>query len=247
MNFCPHCGKPIRPGVRFCPHCGRPINNQPQMRPQINQVNYQYPRRHRHVFIKWLTAIAVIILAIGGGIFGYSQFNGTHKKPISEIITNHKNSSQSDSNHHSSPNKPGYTLSVFPKSIRGTWYSYDDDKLETLKITATAITDDGNTTYLHAGPVKSLPKMHPKHSTWIYASRPHKIRGIDLTEVRGWNQGAGDGASYGAFQSTDNSNNPITVLECAGGADVSLNGNFYQSKSTAEQMKKQVFTGEKKY
>lgn len=212
------------------------------------------------------TAIVVLLLAIGGGgAYYYHQSNSNQAsqqttRQASQGQSHAKRQNSHHSNWHNIPvhhktttgkmkqsqpvNKPGYTLSVLPKDIQGTWYSYNEGKLETLTISNDKITDDYGSTTIHARPKNTNSMKASKHPKWSIALTPSAIRGQHFTQIMGWNQSAGDGESYAIINV-----NGMTILDSAGGADYWTDANFYRTPQQAKQNKKKIYKnkGEKGY
>lgn len=167
----------------------------------------RYYRRH-HYFRN--SAIIILLLAIGAGGDYYYYHQSNSSQPIQQSS---RQASQGQSSHkpmhqslihrtvnkvnrvkqsvsHSQPaNKPGYTLSVLPKNLQDTWYSYDNDgKLDTLVITPNKIIDNGHTQIIHARPMKFNALKAANHSSWSIAiPYKHSLRGQHFTDILGWN------------------------------------------------------------
>jgi len=82
--FCPHCGKPVRVGVKYCPSCGKPV---PPSSPQSHT-----PPPEKPPVTKWMLPIAGIItllliccMVIGGVWWG--KTHNDHETPATPEAT----------------------------------------------------------------------------------------------------------------------------------------------------------------
>lgn len=133
------------------------------------------------------------------------------------------------------------TMKVFPKSIRGTWYHYDGKgHYGTTKITAKKIKErsysSGHwytyTTPLHHRKTTADPDKASRHLKWGVA-----IKVSGWTDLRGWNQSAGDGAYYKVGHQRYHGKH-VRVLKEAGGAMIEVNKHSYKTKHLAKHFQR---------
>ena len=266
MIHCPHCHHLVNANHSFCPYCGTSLKKMTNdSRYNLNyksNLNYSplppiQPYHKKHHYIIGTLAI-ILLLAIGaGGADLLSSSNHSRKPRITTPQSSQSISNKNNNAHHSSRtpivdhthkqaapvNKPGYTLAVLPQNLQGTWYSYDNKKLDMLIITPHKIIYNGHTESIKSRPKNTDAMKATKHPNWGCALiAPKAVRGIRLLNVRGWNQGAGDGDDYGLIN-----NHGMMVLDLAGGAGAETDANFFKSKQQAKQNKKKSFKGEKRF
>ncbi|MFC6290715.1 hypothetical protein [Levilactobacillus angrenensis] len=145
------------------------------------------------------------------------------------------------------------TLKTLPKRYRHTWYHYANGQLSTLTFSKRKIA--GRTYYeRHQPAVKYLAHIHAhkltttkfrRHVTWSAATsvRAHRSQWLN---IRGWNQGMGDGDFYRVMTKTVHGKR-VQVLSQAGGAGVWTAAHYYQSKQVAKQRGTKHFSGEVYY
>lgn len=133
------------------------------------------------------------------------------------------------------------TMKVFPKSIRGTWYHYDGKgHYGTTKITAKKIKtrsySSGHwytyTTPLHHRKTTVDPDKASRHLKWGVA-----IMANGWTDLRGWNQSAGDGVYYKVGHQRYHGKH-VRVLKEAGGAMIEVNKHSYKTKHLAKHFQR---------
>lgn len=266
-RFCPFCGTSLQNITNLTNQSNNPnnSNNTPNFNSQPIPPR-QYPHKKHHYIIGTLAVIILLAIGAGGAYMltgnnsstqqqsseqspsrNSNQSNNSSSKPSSSNNSNSSTTSKPKAPSHttkqSTPaNKPGYTLSVLPNKLQGTWYSYDEGKLNTLTITSNKIISNGDTETIHARPKNADAMKAANHPTWGVAMIfPKLARGIRLLNVRGWNQTAGDGDDYGIINT-----NGMTVLDLAGGAGAETDANFFKSKQQAKQNKKKQYKGEKR-
>lgn len=139
------------------------------------------------------------------------------------------------------------TLKVYPKRIRGTWYSYQYHKMYRYKISAKKMVGTGLKNQLHSRKanyfVKNNAKM--KHPNWVVA-RIFKLSNNERwVNVMGWYQTAGDGSSY--WKTTHKlGGHKRAVLKMAGGAGFWTYAHGYHSKHLAKKYANHYFKGERR-
>lgn len=140
-------------------------------------------------------------------------------------------------------------LYTIDPAMRGTWYAVDGDgKLSTMTFDAHTVTSkfagessQKSTWYLPDGSDPDDPDNI--HSDWGKVTPDVFSRyGVSLTNVRGWNQSAGDGSYYAVKQFTINGKKTKTLLLC-GGAGAWVSAVYYPSQSMAELQKDKHLAG----
>ncbi|KRL00808.1 lipoprotein precursor [Liquorilactobacillus capillatus DSM 19910] len=127
-----------------------------------------------------------------------------------------------------------------PAALKRTWYGYDDEgKLNTVTITADTLTSSGSKIYLHTRDANIDPSKEPQHDDWASASTAN-VRGINFLNIRGWNQTAGAGESYGVKQENVDGQNIDVMIE-AGGAGVWCSQTYYTSADLAKKQQGQKY------
>lgn len=138
-------------------------------------------------------------------------------------------------------------LKHFPNEIKGTWYIYTNNyglskhkKIEKLVINQKSL--HFHPYYKHEilfsdNSIKKHKKEYNKTSGWQYALE-FKLKGTKWFNFRGWQQGAGDGGFF-----TIHHFHGHKVLMEAGGADISVYGQYYQNKSLAKKFSNKKFHG----
>ncbi|KRL06420.1 DUF4767 domain-containing protein [Liquorilactobacillus hordei] len=130
--------------------------------------------------------------------------------------------------------------SIVPTALRRTWYGYDDEgNLNTITITDDTLIANGSKTYLHTRDTNVDPAQEPQHDDWGSASTTN-VRGINFLNIRGWNQTAGDGDSYGVKQENADGQNIDVMIE-AGGADFWCSQTYYTSTDLAKKLQGQKY------
>ncbi|WP_143462521.1 hypothetical protein [Levilactobacillus enshiensis] len=141
--------------------------------------------------------------------------------------------------------KARYTMKTFPKSIRGTWYSYQYHKMYRIKITAKKMTGTDFTSRLHSRKVTAYPKSGAKmkHPSWVTA-RMMTVDHEHWVNVMGWYQTAGDGESYRQVNHKIGGQRH-RILQTASGAGFWTDSHGYQSKHLAKKYANHYFKGER--
>lgn len=139
------------------------------------------------------------------------------------------------------------TLKTFPKSIRGTWYSYQDHKMSRTKITAKKIIGDGYVNRVHSRKENYSVKVGTKrkHPTWVIARMATLTNKERWVNTLGWYQTAGAGGSY---RKTVHKlgGHKHAVLQTATGAGYWTFSHGYHSKHLAKKYGNHYFKGERK-
>lgn len=139
-------------------------------------------------------------------------------------------------------------IAVFPKKMRGKWYSYSNysNKVNKQIITKKRFkaneAGDKYTRYLHVNPTGCsydyYKRSNNKKINWVYFSNRAKAHGRNWLALRGWYQSAG-AASYFNLSKL----NGHQVLTIAGGAGVWGSEHYYRSQKLAKQLKNQRYSG----
>lgn len=139
------------------------------------------------------------------------------------------------------------TLKTFPKSIRGTWYTYQYHKMYRYKITSKKIVGTGFTNRLHSRKLSYAVKFPAKikHPTWVVAQNTSAFKHEHWINVKGWYQSAGDGTYYRRMTRKIGGHKYAT-LQLASGADAWTDGNAYHSKKNAKKYANHYFKGERR-
>lgn len=101
--YCPHCGKEINDAATFCPHCGEAVRpSEKEEEKVVEKVEETVPEapveevpteelleeekttKHRWKSIVAIVLAALLVVAIGGGIFFSIQ--STYKAPINRLV-----------------------------------------------------------------------------------------------------------------------------------------------------------------
>ncbi|WP_338207816.1 DUF4767 domain-containing protein [Lactiplantibacillus paraxiangfangensis] len=141
-----------------------------------------------------------------------------------------------DSSSDSNKPKP-YDIS---SAMQGTWYSVDDKgKMTKTTFTAHTITfpgagDKPYTSTWYMDDDSDPDDRSNVHNDWDRVGGVYNRDGIELINVRGWNQSAGAGSYYGVKQETVNGKS-TDVLISAGGADVLCYMTSYRTAAMAKQ------------
>ncbi|RHW49010.1 hypothetical protein [Lactobacillus bombicola] len=126
---------------------------------------------------------------------------------------------------------------VFPKKIRGTWYSGNGNK--TVITPKKYISYDGGhkyVSYLHVRHNNS--KMSNKTQNWIYFFDRGQVNGRRWITIKGWNAMMGFGTHYNVSKL-----NGHYVLTTAMGEPISGSSHSYKSLKLARQLKNQRYSG----
>ncbi|MDF7673145.1 hypothetical protein PT281_07710 [Lactobacillus sp. ESL0701] len=131
-------------------------------------------------------------------------------------------------------------IKSYPKSMRGTWYYYDTytqklDKEVFTKKTAKFYVGKKkvgyNTlhTYVKHDQYLSNNAYLQKTGHWAYANNSTTINGLTWLNIRGWNQGMGDGAYYNTatLDGTE-------ILTNASGAKIWVDHHAYRTPELAK-------------
>jgi len=139
------------------------------------------------------------------------------------------------------------TMKKFPKSIRGTWYSYQFHKMYRYKITAKKIVGSDFVNRLHSRSVTYTIKNNVKmtHPTWVTAGIFTLSNHERWVNVMGWYQTAGDGISYRRVTHKIGGQKHA-ILQMASGAGFWTDGHGYHSKHLAKKYSNHYFKGERK-
>lgn len=127
-----------------------------------------------------------------------------------------------------------YTIKMFPKRYRGTWYTYEGGRYFRVKISATRMQGGNSTRFLHVRKKATIgdPRV-AKHPNWLIAN-VFKYQGQTWLWAYGWNQGAGAGEYYQARHHRIRGKSYDT-LQLASGAGAWVDGYAYRSKRAARQ------------
>ncbi|WP_125764733.1 hypothetical protein [Levilactobacillus mulengensis] len=138
------------------------------------------------------------------------------------------------------------TMKTFPKSIRGTWYSYQDHKMSRTKITAKKIVSDGYVYRLHSRKVTYVVKNNAKmkHPSWVTAGMITLSNKERWVNVMGWYQTAGDGSSYRKV-THKLAGHKHSILQVSVGAEFWTYSHGYHSKHLAKKYGNHYFKGER--
>lgn len=139
-----------------------------------------------------------------------------------------------------------------PAGMQGTWYTYEDGKLDTVTFNANSITYAGHCIEFHRQtreiPGKyfdnpdSMPNSYKAATKNWNTATFMNIRGIKWLNIRGWVQSAGDGAYYGLKTEKGQ-----TVLVSAGGAEAWADAVYWRNLSDAKKYKDTKFSDIKYY
>jgi len=138
------------------------------------------------------------------------------------------------------------TMKTFPKSIRGTWYSYQDHKMSRTKITAKKIVGDGHVYRLHSRKVTYVVKnnVKAKHLSWVIAGTRTLSNKEHWVNVIDWHQISGYGSFY--RKATHKlGGHKHAILQMASGVGVWTDGHGYHSKHLAKKYGNHYFKGER--
>ncbi|MCT2887677.1 hypothetical protein EFS12_02090 [Levilactobacillus brevis] len=140
-----------------------------------------------------------------------------------------------------------YTIKVFPKRIRGTWYTYDtyDKKTVRIRITEKKMMFGKSISRLHSRKTTAYPKVGAKvkHPSWIIGYN-FKYKNEKWTQMYGWYQSAGAGSFYRRVQHKIHGKK-YSMLQLAGGAGISTFGYAYHSKKEAKANANRWFSGDR--
>ncbi|WEV50666.1 hypothetical protein OZX69_06865 [Lactobacillus sp. ESL0731] len=134
-------------------------------------------------------------------------------------------------------------IKSYPKNMRGTWYYYDTytkklDKEVFTKKTAKFYVGKKKVGYtkLHAytkhDPYTNDKAILKKTAHWTYADDTITVNGIIWLNIRGWNQGMGDGEYYNVATFDNNE-----VLTSASGAKIWVDHHAYRTPELAKALK----------
>ncbi|WP_395322788.1 hypothetical protein [Levilactobacillus parabrevis] len=146
------------------------------------------------------------------------------------------------------------TVKALPKKLQGAWYHYDGHgKHDRVKFTATKWRTVGyqngsryaSTSTLHQRKLNADPDKLARHANWVVGWKM-TVRRANWTDLRGWNQSAGDGTYYKVANKRYHGQK-LAVLSEAGGAGVWVTQHYYASKQVAKQMKNHRFHSEVYY
>lgn len=146
------------------------------------------------------------------------------------------------------------TLKSFPTSLHRTWYHYDGHgRYDTVRFSSKKTSYSQyydhkwyhGTSTLHYRNVKSDPDKIKIHGTWVVGG-VFRMGKTTWTNIRGWNQSAGDGTSY-KIETKTYHHKKVRVLSEAGGAGFWIDNHFYTSKGTAHRLGNHHFSGEHYY
>ncbi|GEO69903.1 hypothetical protein [Levilactobacillus acidifarinae] len=133
------------------------------------------------------------------------------------------------------------TERTLPKSIRGTWWHYDGKgHYGKTTITAKKIKSRSYSsgewfkysTAIHSRKLSANPDKLKIHNNWGVISGHYH----GWTDVRGWNQSAGDGTYYKLSQRQYHGKK-VRVLKLAGGAGIETYSHQYTTKKLAKHFK----------
>ncbi|WP_261810078.1 hypothetical protein [Levilactobacillus humaensis] len=141
------------------------------------------------------------------------------------------------------------TLKTFPKSMRGTWYSYQDNTMYKYKITATKLVDNGFVERLHSRKMSYVVKHteNSKHPSWFIAKNA-KAKKQTWVTVWGWEQWGGDCAAY-RVTTHKLGGHKVPVLQIAGGPATGYwtTRHGYHTKKLAKKYGNHYYKGERKH
>ncbi|MDT7013592.1 hypothetical protein [Levilactobacillus namurensis] len=144
--------------------------------------------------------------------------------------------------------KTHHTLKSFPKSIRGTWYSYNSKshRYFKTKITATKMSFGKSVYHLHSRKDLYGGKLWAKHKhpNWIVADHATTITHEHFIHTYYWDQGVGSGDYY---QRTSNllGGKYYPALHYASGPELWTIGYSYHSKKIAKKYANAKFEGDR--
>ncbi|MCL0330788.1 hypothetical protein [Apilactobacillus xinyiensis] len=138
-------------------------------------------------------------------------------------------------------------LKKFPKSIRGTWYTYTNfgyGKKKIYKLKANAKKLHFHPYVKHNIGAGALPKATKKEKRyfnktiyWTYCD-VFKFQGRKWFNFMGWQQDAGDGDNYNISKLKGH-----RVLTLAGGAGNWVSAHYYKSRQLAKKMGEKHYQG----
>lgn len=138
-----------------------------------------------------------------------------------------------------------YTLKVFPKRIRGNWYTYDRyaHKVIRIKISAKKLIYGKTIQRLHSRKATSstIPGTKVKHPSWIIG---YYYKGQHWTQTYGWYQGSGTGDYYRKIKHTIHGKK-YNILQLASGGGLWTDGYAYHSKHAARANAHRWFKGDR--
>ncbi|WP_220727863.1 hypothetical protein [Apilactobacillus xinyiensis] len=139
----------------------------------------------------------------------------------------------------------------FPKSLKGTWYSYDKDVDGNNKMYKLAINEKNfrfhpykkHRVFIGCQPPKTKHEksLYKKTEKWLYGIS-FKQKGHEWIKFYGWQQQAGCGQNYNVRMI-----NGHKVLSIGDGAGNWICGHYYQSKKLALKMGTRHYHGFKYY
>lgn len=142
--------------------------------------------------------------------------------------------------------KANRTLRTFPKSIRGTWYTYNNHHYYRVKITAKQMISAGTTQRLHSRKnvyFTGKPWAKRVHPSWIIAAHAY-YQDEDWIWTYGWYQGAGAGNYYMRTSNyLEGKYHP--ALQLASGAGIWTDGYAYHTKHLARHYSNAHFEGDR--
>ena len=134
--------------------------------------------------------------------------------------------------------KAKMTERTLPKAIRGTWWHYDGHgrygktTITAKKIKSRSHSNGNYTTIIHTRKQSADPDKLKIHQNWgVISMRYH-----GWTDIRGWNQSAGDGTYY-KLSHRQYHGKRIRVLKLAGGAGIDTYSHQYATKKLAKHFK----------
>lgn len=140
-----------------------------------------------------------------------------------------------------------YSLKVFPKVLRHTWYHYDGhgryDQItfgyKHYRMHNFYEKWDVYNGKIHYRNLKATRISH--HPNWTFATPVYYHR-MHWTNIYGWNQGAGDGDYYGVKIRRYHGHR-VRVMSEAGGADIWTDSHYYATRKVAKALGNKHFPG----
>lgn len=140
-----------------------------------------------------------------------------------------------------------YSLKVFPKVLRHTWYHYDGhgryDQItfgyKHYRMRNFYGKWDVYNGKIHYRNLKATRISH--HPNWTFATPAYYHR-MHWTNIYGWNQGVGDGAYYGVKIRRYHGHR-VRVMSEAAGADIWTDSHYYATRKVAKALGNKHFPG----
>lgn len=140
-----------------------------------------------------------------------------------------------------------YSLKVFPKVLRHTWYHYDGHgRYDQIKFGYKhyRMRNFYEKWYVYNGKIhyrnlKATRISH--HPNWTFATPVYYHR-MHWTNIYGWNEGVGDGAYYGVKIRRYHGHR-VRVMSEASGADIWTDSHYYATRKVAKALGNKHFPG----